>query len=58
MTDFLLMSYLTPRPPSLKGKGENFPLRFGEGRGWGFENQTRFLIKCPVFLSFIPKKVY
>jgi len=52
------MSYLTPRPPSLKGKGENFPLRFGEGRGWGFENQTRFFKKCPVFLNFDAKKVH
>ena len=31
--------HLTPRPPSLKGQGENPPLRFGEGfsgRGRGF----------------------
>jgi len=59
MTDFLLMSYLTPRPPSLKGKGGELPLSVpGRGRGWGYENQTRFFIKCPVFLTFNAKKVH
>jgi len=27
-------THLTPRPPSLKGKGETSPLSF-QGRGWG-----------------------
>jgi len=39
---------LTPRPPSLKGKGENSPLRSGEGAGVGLTDKGRVMAQMPL----------